>query len=52
MVSTEIRHTFLKHLKKVSFVFVWKIAYHYYLSTTIRTFKQTIEAILQMSSSE
>ena len=38
MVSSEMRHTLLKHLKKVSFLFVWKIGY-YYLSKTIRTFK-------------
>ena len=38
MVRTEVHHTLLKHLKKVFFVFLWKIGY-YYLSKTVRTFK-------------
>ena len=38
MISSEVRHTLLKHLKKVSFVFVWKVGF-YYLSKTIQTFQ-------------
>ena len=37
MVNSEVYHTLLKRLKKVSFVFVWKIGY-YYLSKTTQTF--------------
>ena len=38
MVNSEVRHTLLKHLKNVSFVFAWKIGY-YYLPKATQTLK-------------
>ena len=47
-VSSAVHHISLKYLKKVSFVFVWKIGYCY-LPKTTRIFTETIEAIFQMT---